>query len=70
MGHREPAHARRFHERLYGAAGRQPFDGARDEGVEGGGLEAEADRATDGSAVVVDLGHLIAADGEIDADGA
>jgi hypothetical protein len=51
-------------------SGRQLRDRVCHEGIERCGLEAEADRLADRQPVVEDLRDLVAADGEVDADGA
>jgi hypothetical protein len=69
MGDREPAHAGGLHHRLHAVRLAEPGGGAGNEGVEGCWVVAEAQRRTEGSSVLEDLGDVIAADGEIDADG-
>lgn len=69
MSDREPAHAGGLHDGLHGVGVAEPGGGAANESVEGCRVVAEAQRRTEGSSVLEDLGDGIAADGEIDADG-
>lgn len=69
VGDGEPTHAGRLHHRLHGIALGEAGRRAGDEGVEGSGIVTEAQRPADGSAVLEDLGDMLAADGEVDADG-
>lgn len=69
VGDGEPAHAGGLRHRLHGVALGEAGGRAGDEGVEGDGVVAEAQRPADGSAVLEDLGDVVAADGEVDANG-
>lgn len=65
----KPAHTGRLHHRLYDVVLAEPGHSTRDEGVERRGIVAEAQRSAEGSAVLEDLGDMLAADGEVNADG-
>lgn len=69
MGDREPAHAGRLHHGLHAVGVLEAGGGAGNEGIEGRRVVSEAQRWAEGSSVLEDLGDVIAADGEIDADG-
>jgi hypothetical protein len=69
MGDGEPAHAGGLHHRLHVVGVLEAGDGTGHEGIEGRRIVAEAKRRAERPPVVQDLGDVVAANGEIDADG-
>ena len=69
MGDGEPAHAGGLHHRLHGVGVAEPGGGAGNEGIEGRRVVPKAQRRAERPPVLEDLGDVIAANGEIDADG-
>lgn len=66
---RKPAHAGGLHDGQGAVTGTDARERLRDEGRERACVVTEADRPADRPAVIVDLGNMIATDGEVDADG-
>ena len=69
MSDGEPAHAGGLHHRLNDITVSESGSRAGDEAVQRCGIMPEAQRTADGTAVLEDLGDVLAADGEVDADG-
>ena len=67
--HREPGHAGRFHDGLDRCARRHLVRDLVDQLIEVRRVKPESKGLADRAAVVVDLGHLLRTDGQVDANG-